>query len=85
MLSVFASCFSQCSSTVGHCKELNKLCRQIRSEEVELRIWPVKGSPRNPWHPDAAFRNNTDKSSQRAMTIFIADERVRKRVTLEVL
>ena len=65
--------------TVGHCKELNKLCRQIRSEEVELRIWPVKGSPRILGIPDAAFRNNTDKSSQRAMTIFIADERVRKR------
>ena len=32
--------------TVGHCKELNKLCRQLRSEEVELQVWPVKGSPR---------------------------------------
>ena len=28
---------------------------------------------------DAAFRNNSDKSSQRAMTIFIADERVKNR------
>ena len=65
--------------TVGHCKELNKLCRQIRSEEVELRVWPVKGSPRILGIPDAAFRNNSDKSSQRAMTIFIADERVKNR------
>ena len=65
--------------TIGHCKELNKLCRQIRSEEVELRVWPVKGSPRILGIPDAAFRNNSDKSSQRAMTIFIADERVKNR------
>ena len=65
--------------TVLHCKELNKLCRQIRSEEVELRVWPVKGSPRILGIPDAAFRNNSDKSSQRAMTIFIADERVKGR------
>ena len=65
--------------TVGHCKELNKLCRQIRSEAVELRVWPVKGSPRILGIPHAAFRNNSDKSSQRAMTIFIADERVKNR------
>ena len=65
--------------TVGHCKELNKLCRQIRSEEVELRAWPMKGSPRILGTPDAAFRNNSDKSSQRAMTIFIADQRVKNR------
>ena len=55
------------------------MCRQIRSEEVELRVWPVKGSPRILGIPDAAFRNNSDKSSQRAMTIFIADQRVKNR------
>ena len=65
--------------TVGHCKELNKLCRQIRSEEAELWVWPVKGSPRILGIPDAVFRNNSDKSSQGAMTIFISDERVKNR------
>ena len=34
------------SPTIGHCKELNKLCRQIRNDEVEMRVWPLKGSPR---------------------------------------
>ena len=63
--------------TIGHCKELNKLCRQIRNDEVETRVWPVKGSPRIIGIPDAAFRNNSDKSCQRAMTVFIADERVK--------
>ena len=55
--------------TIGHCKELTKLCRQIRNDEVEMRVWPVKGSPRIVGIPDAAFRNNSDKSSQRAMTM----------------
>ena len=49
--------------TIGHCKELHKLCRQIRNDEVEMRVWPVKGSPRILGIPDAAFRNNSDKSS----------------------
>ena len=46
--------------TIGHCKELNKLCRQIRGEELELRVWLVKESPRIVGIPDAAFRNNGD-------------------------
>ena len=82
----FQACYSfsrlasaSASPTIGHCKELNKLCRQIRNDEVEMRVWPVKGSPRIVGIPDAAFRNNSDKSSQRAMTIFIADERVKGR------
>ena len=43
-----------------------------------MRVWPVKGSPRTVGVPDAAFRNNSN-SSPRAMTIFIADERVKGR------
>ena len=42
-------------------------------------MWPVKGSPRIIGIPDAAFMNKCDKTSQRAMTIFIADERVKGR------
>ena len=82
----FQACYSfsrlasaSAAPTIGHCKELNKLCRQNSNDEVEMRVWPVKGSPRIIGIPDAAFRNNSDKSSQRAMTIFIADERVKGR------
>ena len=82
----FQACYSfsrlasaSAAPTIGHCKELKKRCRQIRNDEVEMRVWPVKGSPRIIGIPDAAFRNNSDKSSQRAMTIFIADERVKGR------
>ena len=82
----FQACYSfsrlasaSAAPTIGHCKELNKLCRQIRNDEVEMRVWPVKSSPRIIGIPDAAFRNNSNKSSPRAMTIFIADERVKGR------
>ena len=82
----FQACYSfsrlasaSASPTIGHCKKLNKLCRQIRNDEVKMRVWPVRGSPRIVGIPDAAFRNNSDKSSQRAMTVFIADERVKGR------
>ena len=44
-----------------------------------MRVRPVKGSPRIVGVPDAALRNNSGKSSQRAMTIFIADEKVQGR------
>ena len=65
------------SPTIGNCKELNKLCRSIKQEPADMRIWPLKSKPRILGIPDAAFRNNSDKSSQRAMTIFTADDRVK--------
>ena len=45
-----------------------------------MRVWPVKGSRRIIGIPDAAFRNNSGRSSQRAMTTCIADERVKGRI-----
>ena len=78
----FQSCyqFSRCASaaagpTIGDCKALNKLCRQIVSDPMELMFWPLQGDPRLVAMPDAAFRNNSDKSSQRAMVIFMAEPR----------
>ena len=76
----FQSCcqFSRCASaaaspTIGDCKALNKLCRQIVGDPMELMFWPLQGDPRLVAMPDAAFRNNSDKSSQRAMVIFMAE------------
>ena len=57
-------------SLLGDCKTLNKLCRQIVGDPMELVFWPIQGDPRLVAMPDAAFRNNSDKSSQRAMVIF---------------
>ena len=78
----FQSCyqFSRCASaaaapTIGDCKTLNKLCRQIVGDPMELMFWPLQGDPRLVAMPDAAFRNNSDKSSQRAMVIFMAEPR----------
>ena len=63
---------------MGDVRALNKLVRKIRSEIVVLRFWPLKGtSLRFVGYPDAAYRNNSDKSSQRGQTIFLAESRVR--------
>ena len=81
----FQSCyqFSRCASaaaspTIGDCKTLNKLCRQIAGDPVELMFWPLQGDPRLVAMPDAAFRNNSDKSSQRALVILMAEPRKEK-------
>ena len=81
----FQSCyqFSRCASavaspTIGDCKTLNKLCRQIVGDPMELMFWPLQGDPRLVAMPDAAFRNNSGKSSQRAMVIFMAEPRKEK-------
>ena len=78
----FQACyqFSHCASasaspTIGDCRALNKLCRQIKNEPSELRFWPLKTDPRILGIPDAAFRNNSDKSSQRGMIVFLAEQR----------
>ena len=49
----FQSCyqFSRCASaaaspTIGDCKTLNKLCRQIVGDPMELMFWPLQGDPR---------------------------------------
>ena len=72
--------FSRCASkaakpTIGDVRELNKLVRILKATEVELRFWPLKGNLRILGYPDASYRNNDDKSSQRAHVIFLAEER----------
>ena len=81
----FQACyqFSRCASaaespTVGDCKAPNELCKQIVNDPMDLRFWPLEGHPRLMAMPDAAFRNNSDKSSQRAMLIFMSEPRKEK-------
>ena len=75
----FSSCASTAASpTVGGCKALNKLCRQIVNDPMDLRFWPLEGHPRLMAMPDAAFRNNSDKSSQHATVIFMSEPRKEK-------
>ena len=61
----FQSCyqFSQSASaaaaaaaaapTIGDCKALNKPCRQIVGDSMELMFWPLQGDPRLVAMPDA--------------------------------
>ena len=39
--------------------------------------WPLKGKLRLVGYPDAAYNYNTDNSSQRGQTIFLAESRTR--------
>jgi len=52
--------------------------RKIRAETTKLVYWPLPGtSLRLIGYPDAAFKNNEDKSSQRGQVIFMATQRQR--------
>ena len=61
-------------------RAINKLVRKIRNVKVALKFWPLKGKNRIVGYPDAAFRNNPDKSSQRGQTIFLAEPRQKGKV-----
>ena len=65
------------SPTVGDVKSLNKLARQIKSQPVQLQYWPLTGPLRIPGFLDASHRNNDEGSSQRGMTMFLAESRER--------
>ena len=56
---------------------LNKLARQIKSQPVKLQHWPLIGPLRILVFPDASYRHNDDGSSQRGMTVFLAESRER--------
>ena len=65
------------SPTVGDVRSLNKLARQIKSQPVKLQNRPLTGRLRTLGFPDASYRNNDDGSSQRGMTVFLAESRER--------
>ena len=74
--------FSRCASasakpTIGDVRNLNKVVRTVRATPVTLNFWPLQGTPRLVGYPDAAYRNNADKTSQRAHVIFLAVSRER--------
>ena len=58
-------------------KALNKLARQLESQQVKLQFWPLTGPSRVVGFPDASYRNNEDGSSQRGMAVFLAESRER--------
>ena len=49
--------------------------RTIKSIPLSMRFWPLRGKTRIVGYPDASYRNNEDKSSQRAHAIFLAEQR----------
>ena len=74
----FSRCASKAASpTIGGVKALNKLARQLESQPVKLQFWPLTEPSRIIGFPDASYRNNEDGSSQRGMTVFLAESRER--------
>ena len=72
----FSRCASAASSpTIGDVWEINKVVRTLKSQYVDGRFWPLKGPQRILGMRDASYRNNSDKSSQRAHVIFLAEDR----------
>ena len=77
LLQVFRSASKAAFPTIGDVKALNKLARQLKSQSVKLQFWPLTGPLRIIEFPDASYRNNEDGSSQRGMTVFLAESRER--------
>lgn len=78
----FSRCASAASSpTIGDVREINKVVRTLKSQYVDARFWPLKGPQRILGMPDASYRNNCDKSSQRAHVIFMAEDRRKESAT----
>ena len=74
----FSRCASMAASpTVGEVRSLNNLARQVKSQPVKLQYWPLTGPLRIFGFLDASHRNNDDGSSQRGMTVFLAESRER--------
>ena len=74
--------FSKCVSmagcpTIDDVKALNKLARQLKSQAVKLQFWPLTGPLRILGFLDASYRINEDGSSQRGVTVFLAESRER--------
>ena len=85
----FQACyrFSRCASasagpTIGDVRALNKLVRSMKSEPVQLIYHKLKGPLRLLGIPDASYRNNSDKSSQRGQCIFLAEQRNKKELEM---
>ena len=74
----FSRCASKAASpTIGDVKALHKLARQLKSQPVKLQLLPLTRPLRIIGFPDASYRNNADGSSQRGMTVFLAELRER--------
>ena len=68
------------SPTIDDFQSLNKLARQIKSQPMKLQYWPLTGPLRILGFPDASYRNNDDGSSQRGITVFLAESRERSSI-----
>ena len=73
----FSRCASEASSpTIEDVRAINKTVRTIKSIPLSMRFWPLRGKTRIVGYPDASYRNNEDKSSQRRMLYFLQNKEI---------
>ncbi len=75
---------------ISDLKELNKTVRSVKTRPVKLCFWHLgsshsRGSPAHSGsrligYPDASYRNNSDKTSQRGQCVFLAAPRKNSQV-----
>ena len=78
--------FSRCASasasaTILDTKELHKVVRLVKDKPQRLLYAPIKGVPHLMGFPDAAYKSNSDGSSQRGQCIFMCQPCNRDRDT----
>ena len=75
LLQLFQMCFEGSISNAlsSSSKALNKLVRQLKLQPVKLHIWPLTGPLKIIGFLDASYRNNEEGSSQKDMTVFLAE------------
>ena len=72
---ILQSASKAASPTAGDVKALNKLARQLKSQPVKLQFWPLTGPLRIIGFPHPSYQKNEDGSSQRGITVFLAEPR----------
>lgn len=72
---VSAAAAAAANPTVPDATEINQTVRTLKSQYIDARFWRIEDPQRIVGMPDARYRNNSDKSSQRARVIFIAEDR----------
>ena len=65
----------QAAPTIADVRAVNKLVRAIKASPVALHFWCLRGPCRIVGMPNASYKNNEDKCSQRALIIFLAEAR----------
>ena len=77
LLQVFQVRFDGSISNSCRCEVSQRTGETNQITATEISVLATHGTIENTWIPDASYRNNDDGSSQRGMTVFLAESRER--------